>query len=90
VNSRKRLPQPFYNLFREIIRKRCPYLVDALDSTGLRSLPKADWEKIRDEVGEEMFETGIDGRGEVSPRGLLIERLLDYIVENEPDEAQSS
>jgi hypothetical protein len=85
MTSRERLPRHLLNLLKEILHRRCPDLIDAVDSMGLKSLPRKEWERIRNEVEEEMSATGIE-KGEVTPRGLLLEKLIDYVVENEPNE----
>jgi len=80
MTNRKRGASEFFWL-RKVTAQRRPDLLPLLQSieTGQRRLRQEDREELREVVAAELVETGLDASDNPTQRGLMLERVIDWL-----------
>lgn len=73
------LPMAMASLLREVLLKRQPELISRISSTDMLVVTKEELDTIRELVGDELCQTGIDLNSEPNERGCRLEELIDAI-----------
>jgi len=72
-----RMPQPAFDLLREVIEKRAPELLPMFRE-GSQVVVKEDQKRnIQELIGDEFAETGLRDDHEPNERGIALEELID-------------
>lgn len=81
--SAQRLSRNEMELLGEVLSHRAPALLPLAKELGDgESVPVGTCKAMRDSVGEELMESGVDGTlGAVNERGELLDRLIDRLAE---------
>ena len=66
-------------LLREVVFRRNPDLSRLLCGLGTRPLTDVEREELREAVGTEFCDTGLQDNSEPNERGLALERLIDLL-----------
>lgn len=72
-----RMPQPSFDLLREVIEKRAPELLPMLRAGSVVVIREDQKRDIQDLIGDEFAETGLHDNHEPNDRGLALEALID-------------
>ena len=71
------VPQPLFDLLREVLEKRAPELLPVLREGSVVVIRGDQKREIQEVVGDEFSETGLRDDYEPNERGLALERLID-------------
>ncbi|HKQ71896.1 MAG TPA: hypothetical protein VJT73_21275 [Polyangiaceae bacterium] len=77
MNTRK-LSVEKVELLKEVVSKYLPDAARILEEEPEKWL-SADRTKVRDAIGEELAATGFDANYAPTPRGQLLESLIDFV-----------
>lgn len=82
--SRSRLPlrgedAQKQRLVRQIAASRQPELLGLVDSIGVNRLTEDERESLRELVASELVDTGLSEDDDVTPHGLVLEGLIDWL-----------
>lgn len=75
-----RLDAQELELLREVVTRRRPEVLPLVDALAAgKPLAKMEREKLRQAVAGELCGSGLDANDEPTPRGLLLEHLIDRL-----------
>ena len=77
------LPDKLLPLLVAVLRRRCPAILDKLNSPTLEPLTPDLRFKIRQAIGDEFIETGRGSDDEPNDRGLWLEEIIDWTISGE-------
>ena len=77
--ERGRLPRHLHDLLQDVVRARCPDLSDRFERLGPLALTKGERLRVAEALTAEFCATGLLPSFEPNARGLLLERLIDFI-----------
>jgi hypothetical protein len=75
----KSLTRAQRQLLLAIVEARCPAYLHIVQDGVEAELPLDRRNEIRDALGHELLDTGLTRNDQLTPRGLLIEDLIDYL-----------
>jgi hypothetical protein len=76
-------PQPnedkVHDLLRQVVERRHADLLELVDVLDTRPLTDDEREELRGVIADELVEDELDAQDEPTPRGLLLEEVIDWL-----------